>query len=334
MLLFRFFSPNKFLHFSRVLLNTSLFCTLKFRFFLLFLQGKKRSLNKKHTHKLRHARRHKSSRSGRSASKQDAVWSIPETVFRVSTQRFVLRRGWSHVEVPNGWAHLTHRWATEPTFGVTEGKPQQQVRQWVGRLPNAILALDPTDAILAQRRPFYAQNPRCFSAGVGIRLVACDILEQIAQATSDHLEPVWTDLPTHQQGIKVLGTLLEHADFQRAHLDRKVEEHQELLRRIPTVLDLQSAWFVQLHCAAAKATPVARASTLFCCTVLCRLLDISPFQHHGHTDLGQSASCFGVDCLQMIQERQPKRKSCGVLKKVWTHLRCTLQPVVPWSSPV
>ena len=60
--------------------------------------------------------------------------------------------------------------------------------------------------------------------------------------------------PTHQQGIKVLGTPLGHADFVRAHLDRKVEEHQELLRRIPTVPGLQSAWLLLLHCAAAKAT--------------------------------------------------------------------------------
>ena len=67
-----------------------------------------------------------------------------------------------------------------------------------------------------------------------------------------------------QQGIK------------RVHLDRKVEEHQELLHRIPTVPteptvpDLQSAWAPPVALCVQRLKPlVARASTRFCCSVPC-----------------------------------------------------------------
>ena len=123
----------------------------------------------------------------------------------------------------------------------------------------------------------------------------------------------------------------------RAHLDRKVEEHQELLRRIPTVPDLQSAWILLLHCAAAKATyllrvlppdsvaPFAAAHDEGLWQCFCRLLDISPEQHHVTRNMTTLPVAMGglglrnarrtsraaywaswVDCLQMIQERQPE----------------------------
>ena len=135
----------------------------------------------------------------------------------------------------------------------------------------------------------------------------------------------------------MLGTPLGHADLVRAQLDRKVEEHQELLRRIPTVPDLQSAWLHLLHCAAAKATyllrvlppdsvaPFAPAHDEGLWQCFCKLLDISPDQHHvtrTMTTLPVALGGLGLRsarrtsqaaywaswayCLQMIQERQPE----------------------------
>ena len=107
----------------------------------------------------------------------------------------------------------------------------------------------------------------------GTRPLACDILEQIAQATSDHAEPVWrgSDLPTDQQGIKVLGTPLGHADFVRAHLDRKVGRAPGVVAQDPNSSrpPISMAPLVAL-CSRQSHLPVARASTRFCCSVGCR----------------------------------------------------------------
>ena len=89
---------------------------------------------------------------------------------------------------------------------------------------------------------------------VGIRPVVCDVLERIARTENPHAT-VWTgsDIPSHQQGVKILGTPLGHSDFVAAHLRRVSAEHQDLLQRIPSVADVQSAWLLLLHCAAARA---------------------------------------------------------------------------------
>ena len=101
--------------------------------------------------------------------------------------------------------------------------------------------------------------PTCVHGGktrvwnsAGIRPLACDIYGKSRKPRQTMLNRCG-EIPICPP-IKVLGTPLGHADFVRAHLDRKVEEHQELLRRIPTVPDLQLAWLLLLHCAAAKAT--------------------------------------------------------------------------------
>ena len=82
----------------------------------------------------------------------------------------------------------------------------------------------------------------------------CDILQCIADA-SDSNEPVWrgSDLPTDQQGIRVLGTPLGHEDFVAAHLAQVLRKHQTLLERIPMVQDVQCAWALLLHSAASRA---------------------------------------------------------------------------------
>ena len=68
-----------------------------------------------------------------------------------------------------------------------------------------------------------------------------------------------SDVPTEQQGIKVLGVPLGHHDFVRQHLSNVHEEHQRLLTRIPLLADVQSAWLLLVHCAQARANFLIRA---------------------------------------------------------------------------
>ena len=88
----------------------------------------------------------------------------------------------------------------------------------------------------------------------GIRPVVCNVLERIARVGNPQAV-VWTGsgIPSHKQGVKILETPLGHPDFVAAHLQRVSAEHQTLLQRIPSVADVQSAWFLLLHCAAARA---------------------------------------------------------------------------------
>ena len=65
-------------------------------------------------------------------------------------------------------------------------------------------------------------------------------------------------VPTHEQGIKVLGTPLGHEDFVAAHLESVLTEHHMFLSRIPEVKDVQSAWLLLLHCASARACYLTR----------------------------------------------------------------------------
>ena len=52
---------------------------------------------------------------------------------------------------------------------------------------------------------------------------------------------------------EVLGTPLGHEDFVAAHLSSVLHAHQTLLERIPLVQDVQCAWALLLHSAAARA---------------------------------------------------------------------------------
>ena len=71
----------------------------------------------------------------------------------------------------------------------------------------------------------------------------------------DQSAHVWRgpELPTHQQGVKILGTPHGHPDLVRAHMDRTAREHQTLLDRIP-LQDVQAVWLLLLHCASAWQT--------------------------------------------------------------------------------
>ena len=81
----------------------------------------------------------------------------------------------------------------------------------------------------------------------GVRPDVCDVLERNAQVTDPTAsEEKGSTLPTHKQGIKVLGTPLGHPDFVRDQLRQVTDEHQTLLRRIPAVQDVQCSWVAGL----------------------------------------------------------------------------------------
>ena len=66
-------------------------------------------------------------------------------------------------------------------------------------------------------------------------------------------------IPTAEQGIKVLGTPIGHQDFVAAQLESVRREHEVLLRRIPSINDVQSVWLLLVHCASARACYNLRA---------------------------------------------------------------------------
>ena len=84
----------------------------------------------------------------------------------------------------------------------------------------------------------------------GVRPEACNILERIARQ-DDPTAVVWkgSDIPTSEQGLKILGTPLGHPDFVERHLEHVARKQQVLLDRIPLVPDVQSAWLWLLYCA-------------------------------------------------------------------------------------
>ena len=57
-------------------------------------------------------------------------------------------------------------------------------------------------------------------SAAGVKPAGCDVLQQIAEMF-DPTATVWrgSDLPTCQQGMKILGTPLGHPDFVRASLE-------------------------------------------------------------------------------------------------------------------
>ena len=96
----------------------------------------------------------------------------------------------------------------------------------------------------------------------GVRPEVCNVLERVARISNPRAI-VWrgSQLPSEMQGIKILGTLLGHPDFVVRHLQGVLEEQRVLLKRIPLVGDLQSAWLLLLHCASARANYQIRSVT-------------------------------------------------------------------------
>ena len=77
-----------------------------------------------------------------------------------------------------------------------------------------------------------------------------------------------------QRGIKVLGTPLGHIEFIQAQLEMLTAEHQTLLHRVPLIEDVQFAWSILVHCAAARANHVARVLEPLTARQFCERHDI------------------------------------------------------------
>ena len=71
----------------------------------------------------------------------------------------------------------------------------------------------------------------------------CTVLERMARET-DRTARVWrgSEVLEDEQGMKVLGTPLGHPQYVRRFLSQLSEKHKVLLRRIPRLDDVQSAW--------------------------------------------------------------------------------------------
>ena len=91
----------------------------------------------------------------------------------------------------------------------------------------------------------------------GERFRDCDHLFFRTDGTRNDVWRGHPALPTHKQGIIVLGTPLGCTDFVEAQLAEKTEEHGILLERIPKVSDLQCAWLLLFY-AASRASYILR----------------------------------------------------------------------------
>ena len=77
----------------------------------------------------------------------------------------------------------------------------------------------------------------------GVQPRGCDTIDRAGRTTNVEFTTIWrgSALPTENQGIKVLGSLLGHDDFVHAHLERTRQVQRTLLQRIPGVPDVESA---------------------------------------------------------------------------------------------
>ena len=75
---------------------------------------------------------------------------------------------------------------------------------------------------------------------------------------------VWrgnSDIPTEQQGLKILGCPVGHHDFVQDQLSMLADTHSVLLDGIILLVYLQSAWLLLVFCAAARANFFLRSVT-------------------------------------------------------------------------
>ena len=90
-------------------------------------------------------------------------------------------------------------------------------------------------------------------ACAGLQRAAMDVFPKAVVWRGD------AELPTNQQGFKVLGVPFGHPAFVKKFLEQKIAEHRVLLERIPAVPDTQSAWLLLSFCAAARSNFFLRA---------------------------------------------------------------------------
>ena len=116
--------------------------------------------------------------------------------------------------------------------------------------------LESETRLLEEGRVWLARLDAQQATPVGEPVVGCGPSSTLQQMVNQYpLAVVWrgSDIPTADQGIKVLGTPFGHPDYVARHLQSVEQEQQVLLDRIPSIFDVQSAWLLLLHCASARA---------------------------------------------------------------------------------
>ena len=134
-----------------------------------------------------------------------------------------------------------------------------------------------------------------------------DVLQQRTEGFNpDTRDRVWrgSEVPTTKQGNKVLGTPLGHEDFVREHLERTREKHRILLRRIPIVPDVQSAWLLLLHCASTRANYMLR--------VVRPEWALDFAQAHRSRSVGMFVQHFGGACWRGVNRTNVHHASNGI----------------------
>ena len=91
----------------------------------------------------------------------------------------------------------------------------------------------------------------------GVKPSGCGVFQRIAE-TYDPTAVRGSELPTHGQGLKVLGTPLGHHDFVKTSLEMKNIGHQFFLDRIPLLEKVQASWLLSVSCAVARANYMTR----------------------------------------------------------------------------
>ena len=173
----------------------------------------------------------------------------------------------------------------------------------------------------------------------GVRPEICTVLERMARDT-DRSARVWrgSEIPEDQQGMKILGTPLGNPEFVRRSWHSSLRNTACCSKRIPLLDDVQSAWLLLAHCAAARANyslrcvepqevePFARAHDSDMRQCLSQILQVNLAEVDQATQdtvtVPLSLGGLGVrsavrtskaaywaswaDCLAMINERHPQ----------------------------
>ena len=92
----------------------------------------------------------------------------------------------------------------------------------------------------------------------GVRPPDCEHLFHKADGTPNDVWRGDPGLPSHKQGVTILGTPLGRAEIVEGRLAEKIEEHGILFDRITKVTDFQRTWLLLLFCAASTANYVLR----------------------------------------------------------------------------
>ena len=116
-----------------------------------------------------------------------------------------------------------------------------------------------------------------------------------------------SDIPTEQQGLKILGRLVGHHDFVQDQLSKLAEKHSGLLDRIILVEAFQSAWLLLVFCAAARANFFLRSVTP---------VETSTFATR-HDDQLWSCFCTLLEPQRTCQSRRGWEQRCRCGSEDW-----------------